>query len=147
LIRTCGSFWSIRNIEDWLTLTLQYLKPRHWVQQHGNTDVLHTYVNCYSRPTGHSCETLAMLIRLSLDLKEQTKDGSTALMLAVEQLNYSRVVQLVQAGAGLTCCDAYHLQLIHIMASNYRHRMRHQREDPEVMGEWEASAKKGTGTV
>jgi ankyrin repeat protein len=91
-----------------------------------------------------------MLIRLSLDLKEQAKDGSTALMLAVEQLNYScalQLVQLVQAGAGLTCYDAYHRQLIHIMASNYRHRMRHQREDPEVIGEWEASAKKGTGTV
>jgi ankyrin repeat protein len=135
---------TVRNqyIEDWLTLTLQYLKPRHWIQQHGNTDVLHTYVNCYSRPTGHSCETLAILIRLSLDLNEQTKDGSTALMLAVEQLNYSCAVQLVQAGAGLTCYDAYHRQLIHIMAGNYRHRLRHQREFPEVMGEWEASAEK-----
>ena len=113
---------TVRNqyIEDWLTLTLQYLKPRHWIQQHGNTDVLHTYVNCYSRPTGHSSETLAMLIRLSLDLNEQTKDGSTALMLAVEQLNYSCAVQLVQAGAGLTCYDAYHRQLIHIMAGNIR---------------------------
>ncbi|MEY2726930.1 MAG: hypothetical protein RLZZ458_2797 [Planctomycetota bacterium] len=61
---------TVRNqyIEDWLTLTLQYLKPRHWIQQHGNTEVLHAYVNCYSRPTGHSSEIRAMLIRLSLDL-------------------------------------------------------------------------------
>ena len=83
-----------------------------------------------------------MLIRLSLDLNVQTRDGSTALMLAVEQLNYSRAVHLVQAGAGLTCCDAYHRQLIHIMASNSRHRMRHQREYPEVIGEWEAAVEK-----
>ncbi|MFN5075285.1 MAG: hypothetical protein ACK5MO_06800, partial [Planctomyces sp.] len=105
MIRTCGSCWSIRYIEAWLTLTPQYLKPRHWIRQHGNTDVLHTYVNCCYSPTGHSCETLAMLIRLSLDLNVQTRDGSTALMLAVEQLNYScalQLVQLVQAGAGLT---------------------------------------------
>jgi len=107
--------------------------------------VLHTYVNCCSRPTGHSCETLAMLIHLSLDLNEQTKDGSTALMLAVEQLIYSNAVQLVQlmqAGAGLSCYDEHHRQLIHIMAGNDRHRLRHQREFPEVIGEWEASAEK-----
>jgi len=51
-------------------------------------------------------------------------------------------VQLLQAGAGLACYDEYHRQLIHLMAGNYRHRMRQQRKYPEVRGEWEASAEK-----
>ena len=51
-------------------------------------------------------------------------------------------MQLLQAGAGLACYDEYHRQLIHLMAGNDRHRMRHQRKYPEVRGEWEASAEK-----